>query len=136
MGGHPQGGRRQAGALALNSPAPGGAAGAGPRVVRVLPDVAAIDRAFDYLVPERLEAAVGVGTRVRAVLHGRRVGGWVVADGVAPPEGVRLLPLSSVSGMGPVPELVELARWAAWRWAGPMATFLHTASPPRGVRLA
>jgi len=139
VGGHPQGGRREAGALALTLPAADGPEGDGPegdgpRVVRVLPDVAAIDRPFDYLVPERLEEAVGVGTRVRAVLHNRRVGGWVVADRVAPPEGVRLRPLSSVSGMGPAPELVELARWAAWRWAGPMATFLQTASPPRIVR--
>src|SRR5437588_43363 len=124
----------EAGALALTLPAADGPEDDGPRVVRVLPDVAAIDRPFDYLVPERLEEAVGVGTRVRAVLHNRRVGGWVVADRVAPPEGVRLRPLSSVSGMGPAPELVELARWAAWRWAGPMATFLQTASPPRIVR--
>src|SRR5207244_4313890 len=134
VGGHLQGGRREAGALSLTLPGADGPGDNGPRVVRVLPDVAAIDRPFDYLVPGRLEDAVAVGTRVRAVLHGRRVGGWVVADRVSPPGGVRLRPLSSVSGRGPAPEVVELARWAAWRWAGPMASFLNTASPPRSVR--
>jgi primosomal protein N' (replication factor Y) len=29
---------------------------------------------------------------------------------------------------------VELAEWAAWRWAGPVSFFLHTASPPVVVR--
>ena len=46
-------------------------------VVRVLPDVPAIDRAFDYLVPEQLGDQVRVGTMVRVALSrsaGRRVG--------------------------------------------------------------
>ena len=47
-------------------------------VVRVLPDVPAIDRAFDYLVPDALGDQVRVGTMVRVPLHGRRVAGWVV----------------------------------------------------------
>ena len=102
-------------------------------MVRVLPDVPAIDKAFDYLVPEHLDGAVRVGTRVRVSLHGRRVGGWVVADGVTPPPGVRLRPLAKVTGWGPPPELVELARWAAWRWAGRPTSFLRTASPPGAV---
>ena len=53
------------------------------RVVRVLPDEAAIDKTFDYLVPDDLGDQVRVGTMVRIALHGRRVGGWVGADGVA-----------------------------------------------------
>ena len=48
-------------------------------IARVLPDVSGLDKAFDYLVPEPLEATVEVGTRVRVDLHGRRVGGWVLA---------------------------------------------------------
>ena len=47
------------------------------RVVRVLPDVAAIDKEFDYLVPDGVEAQVGDVVRIE--LHGRRVGGWIVA---------------------------------------------------------
>ena len=30
-------------------------------------------------------------------------------------------------------EIVDLARWAAWRWAGRPASLLGTASPPRAV---
>jgi len=99
----------------------------------VLPDVAGIDRPFDYVVPSELDDRVGVGTRVRISLHGRRVGGWVVADRVTPPEGVALRPIARVSGLGPGPDVVELAGWAAWRWAGRTGAFLATASPPRAV---
>lgn len=102
---------------------------ASSRVVRVLPDVAAIDREFDYLVRDTIPE-IGVGDVVRIQLHGRRVGGWVVATDVEPPEGVTLLPLAKRSGIGPAPELLDLAGWAAWRWAGRRASFLTTASPP------
>ena len=104
------------------------------RVVRVLPDVAAIDKAFDYLVPEELRDQVGVGDVVRIELHGRRVGGWVVGVDVDPPAGVALRPLAKRSGLGPPDELIDLASWAAWRWAGRPASFLKTASPGRVVR--
>jgi len=108
------------------------------RVVRVIPDVAAVDRVFDYLVPSSWEgdgrgARLGVGSRVRVVLGGRRVGGWVVEDHVVPPEGVGLRPLARLSGMGPSPELIDLGRWAARRWVGPVVGFLATASPPTVV---
>ena len=75
-----------------------------------------------------------VGDRVRVVLHGRRVGGWVVAADVDPPPGVALRPLAKWSGRGPTPELIELAGWAAWRWAGRPASLLRTASPERVVQ--
>jgi primosomal protein N' (replication factor Y) len=97
-------------------------------VVRVLPDVPAIDKEFDYLVPAG--ATVEVGDVVRIDLHGRRVGAWVVAVDVAPPADVALRPLAKVSGPGPAPELIELAGWAARRWAGRRASFLRTAAPP------
>ncbi len=70
---------------------------------------------------------------VRISLHGRRVGGWVVATDVDPPVGVRLLPLAKRSGLGPSAELIDLAGWAAWRWSGRRATFLRTAAPPTVV---
>ncbi len=104
------------------------------RVVRVVPDVPAIHRRFDYTVPARLDAAVTVGSRVRIPLHGRRVGGWVVEDGAVPPDGITPRPLAASSGAGPAPALVALAEWAAWRWAGPVTSFLGTASPSRVVR--
>lgn len=105
-----------------------------PRVVRVLPDVPAIDKAFDYLVPENLAGEIGVGTIVRVALHGRRVRGWVVGDHASPAVGMALRPLAKVTGHGPAPELIELARWAAWRWAGRTVHFLRTASPSVAVR--
>ncbi len=100
----------------------------------MLPDVAGIDRPFDYVVPPRLDERVATGARVRIDLHGRRVGGWVVADGVTPPEGIVLRPLAGVTGLGPPADVVELADWAAWRWAGRAGAFLSTASPARAVR--
>jgi primosomal protein N' (replication factor Y) len=71
---------------------------------------------------------------VRVPLHGRRVGGWVAAIGVDPPEGVTLRPIAKVTGWGPAPELFDLAEWAAWRWAGRVPHFLRTASPPGAVQ--
>jgi primosomal protein N' (replication factor Y) len=76
---------------------------------------------------------VRVGDRVRIALAGRRVGGWVLAVDVEPHPGVTLRPLAKWSGRGPGPVLIELADWAAWRWAGRPASFLRTASPERMV---
>ena len=44
-----------------------------------------------------------------------------------------LKPLAKVSSIGPTVEILELADWAAWRWAGAPAHFLRTASPERNV---
>jgi primosomal protein N' (replication factor Y) len=99
----------------------------------VLPDVPAIDKTFDYLVPDALVDRVRVGTMVRVALAGRRVGGWVVELDAEPPTGVTVQPIAKVTGWGPPPEVIELARWAAWRWAGRTASFLRTASPERVV---
>ncbi len=103
------------------------------RVARVLPDVVAIDKEFDYLVPDGVE--VQVGDVVRIQLHGRRVGAWIMAVDVEPVAGVVLKPLAKVSGRGPAPELIELAAWAADRWVGRRASFLRTAAPPGVVRV-
>lgn len=105
------------------------------RVVRVQPDVPAIHRTFDYALPEGLVGAraVAVGTIVRVTLHGRRVRGWVVDADVSSPEATELREVLAVTSAGPPAEVVELCRWAAWRWAGPLATFLRAASPPNLV---
>jgi primosomal protein N' (replication factor Y) len=106
----------------------------GPISVRVRTEVAALSKTFDYAVPEGWAHDVGIGTRVRAPLHGRSVRGWVVGvDGAAPP-GVALLPLKSWLGWGPPPGVVALAEWAAWRWAGPQSFFLRVASPETVAR--
>ncbi len=114
--------------------APVASPSAGTLVASVWPDVDAIGRPFHYLVPAEMAGEVRVGTIVRVGLHGRRVRGWVVALDEDPPPGVELRPLAKVTGWGPPPELVALARWAAWRWAGPVAALLATASPQVAVR--
>ena len=105
------------------------------RVVRVIPDVLGINREFDYFVPEAWEAdgrseRLGMGSMVRVSLAGRRVGAWVCAVDVEPVVGVELAPLKTMSGIGPSAEMMELATWAAWRWAGSRVKFLRAASPP------
>jgi primosomal protein N' (replication factor Y) len=107
---------------------------AGGRIVRVVPDVPAIHRRFDYTVPAALEPEIEVGSRVRVELHGRRVAAWVVEDDVALTPGISPKPLAASSGQGPPAPVVDLADWAAWRWAGPVTSFLGTASPSRVVR--
>lgn len=113
---------------------PGGAEEVRPRVVRVLPDEPAIDKLFDYAVPSAMAESAQLGAVVRIDLHGRRVGGWIVDADVVPDHGVALRPLAKVSGWGPSEDLIDLASWAAWRWAGRPASFLRTASPERVVR--
>jgi primosomal protein N' (replication factor Y) len=108
-------------------------------VVRVLPDVPAIDRVFDYAVPESWSedgraAQLDVGTMVRIDLAGRRVGAWVIELDPAVDRLVELKPLAKLVGRGPDAELIDLARWAAWRWAGKAARFLGTASPRRVIK--
>jgi primosomal protein N' (replication factor Y) len=77
---------------------------------------------------------VRVGTIVRVPLHGRRVRGWVVADGVDPEaDPAELRPLAKVVSAGPPPDVVELCRWMGWRYAGPVAPILRAASPPNVV---
>jgi primosomal protein N' (replication factor Y) (superfamily II helicase) len=102
------------------------------RVARVVPDVTGLDKEFDYLIPDAMQAHIDIGTMVRVPLHGRRVGGWVVR--VGPPDGSvsidRLVPVAKISGRGPSPEVIDLARWAAMRWAaGRLRPFLVAASP-------
>jgi len=101
------------------------------RVVAVRPDVVGIDRLFHYTVPG--DAAVAVGDVVRIALGPRRVRGWVVGVDVEPDPGVQLRPIARWSSRGPTPELVALADWAAWRWAGRPAHLLRTATPPANV---
>jgi primosomal protein N' (replication factor Y) (superfamily II helicase) len=120
--------------VAGRDPSPVGAAGREVDVVvRVAVDVPALadqGREFDYLAP----AGVAVGDIVRVPLHGRRVGGWVVARDVEPVVGVRLRRVAKVSGVGPAEDIVSLSAWGAWRWAGRRTALLRAASPAAAVR--
>lgn len=100
--------------------------------------MAAITKPYDYAVPDTWIAdgrsdRLAVGTMVRVPFSGRRVAGWIVELDVEPPEGILLKPLSRLSGVGPPEDIVDLARWAAWRWAGAVPTVLRTANPPKMV---
>lgn len=69
-------------------------------------------------------------------LHGRRVGGFVVSLGAPDPTIAleRLKPITKITGVGPGPDIHELARWAGVRWAAPrLRPFLVAASPPGAV---
>jgi len=110
----------------------------GALAARVHPDVAGLDKHFDYAVPAELVAELAIGSRVRVDLHGRRIGGWVTellpasdAGGGAP----ALKPIAKLTGHGPPGALIELAAWAQHRWAArSIRPFLRAASPPRAVR--
>jgi primosomal protein N' (replication factor Y) len=105
---------------------------------RVLPNVTGLDKHFDYLVPELFAPLVTIGTIVRVPLHGRRVGGWVTALGEPSEVGrvaqASLKEITGVTGSGPPAELIDLAEWAAVRWAARRRHFLVAASPERAVR--
>lgn len=103
-------------------------------VVEVLPDVSGIDRAFAYEVPAELAETLEIGCIVRVVLNGRRVRGWVVAHETSLSPDVELRPVRELVSFGPPPAVVDLARWAAWRYAGRLRPLLLSASPPRLVR--
>ena len=102
------------------------------RTARVVPDVVGLDKAFDYSIPD--DMSVAVGSVVRVPLHGRRVGGWVVAlDPLDAHGGGELKPITKLTGVGPAADLIALAGWAAVRWAGRTRQFLAAASAPRAV---
>jgi primosomal protein N' (replication factor Y) (superfamily II helicase) len=83
-------------------------------------------------VPDGRE--VVVGTIVRVPLQGRSVRGWVVETDVdSDTDPARLRPLKKIVGAGPPAEVLALADWAAWRWAGPVVAFLRVASPENSV---
>ncbi|HQU26235.1 MAG TPA: hypothetical protein PLS29_04300 [Acidimicrobiales bacterium] len=102
-------------------------------VVRVLTEVAPLERGFDYLDGG---LALALGDRVRVALGPRSVRGWVIDADLAEPErGPETLRAVTASlGLGPPASVIELARWAAWRWCAPWGHFLSTASPARIVR--
>lgn len=107
-------------------------------VVRVLPDVVRLDKEFLYAVPDSWHGdgragRLAVGSIVRITLGGRPMRGWVTEVGAEPRSGFELQPLAKLTGMGPPADVVSLARWAAWRWAGRTVHLLRAASPPRVV---
>lgn len=117
-------------------------------VARVLVDkgLVHLDRYFDYAVPAALDAEAQPGVRVRVRFgagerDGRREGGRLingfVVERVEHSEfpGV-LAPIAQVLSAEPVltPELLELCRAVADRYAGALADVVQLAVPPRVAR--
>ncbi len=104
------------------------------QIVEVLPDVSGIDRHFAYEVPAGLAGRLEIGSIVRVLLHGRRVRGWVVGETAELAPEIELRPVSDLLSFGPPKSVVELGRWAAWRYGGRLRPLLVAASPPRLLR--
>ncbi len=94
--------------------------------------VGALDRPFDYAIPERMLGLVAVGSVVRVVLHGRNMRAFVTElldqPAVAEPR-----PLSSLVSPEPLfsEETIRLAAWTARRYVVPLGLVLHDAVPGR-----
>lgn len=112
-------------------PAPTGA-----RLARVVLDAAPahLEGPLDYLIPEGV--TVRIGSRVEAVLAGRRMLGIAVDLGVdSELSASRLRPLRRTLGDFPWlrADELELLRWAAARYAAPLGAVVRHALPSRVV---
>ncbi|NJC72762.1 primosomal protein N' [Planosporangium thailandense] len=107
-------------------------------VARVCVDVphAHLDRPFDYLVPESLDAQTVPGTRVRVRFSGQLVDGYVLERVDDSAHTGRLAFLERVVSPEQVlhPEIARLARAVADRYGGTLADVLRLAVPPRHAR--
>lgn len=105
-------------------------------VARVVVDVPLphLDRVFDYAIPDTLADDVVVGARVRVRFAGRLVDAYVVD--LAESSEHRLQPLQRVVTSYPVvtPEVLQLCRAVADRYAGSLPDVLRAAIPPRHAR--
>jgi primosomal protein N' (replication factor Y) len=104
-------------------------------VARVAVDVslAHLDRPFDYLVPASLDQAAGPGSRVRVRFSGQLVDGYLLERTQTSGHQGKLARLERVISPEPVltPEIFDLARAVADRYAGTLADVLRLAIPPR-----
>ena len=96
-----------------------------------------LDRLFDYLVPAGDAERVRAGVRVKVRFAGQDVDGWVVARVDESDHDGALTPLRRVVSDEVVltPQVLELARLVARRWAGTLADVLRLAVPPRHARV-
>jgi len=104
-------------------------------VARIAVDIslAHLDRPFDYLVPARLDAEAVPGCRVRVRFAGQLVDGYLLRRTETSEHQGRLARLERVVSPEPVltPEILDLARAVADRYAGTLADVLRLAIPPR-----
>ena len=89
---------------------------------------------FDYVVPEDMVDKLAVGDRVRIVLHGRSVSGWVDSigrseDGFSDLDVTRLLSIVKIQGRGPDADLIRLFAEVRSRWQGRLRSLYVSATP-------
>ncbi len=100
-------------------------------VARVVVEIA-LDREFDYLIPDPLRAAVCLGSQVVVPFGPRMVTGYVVAlcpDSDLAPK--KLKPIKRVVGDHPLitPVMVKMARWMAAYYGCPLEQAVRTVLP-------
>ena len=104
-------------------------------VARVAVDIslAHLDRPFDYLVPASMDETAVPGCRVRVRFAGQLVDGYLLDRIQTSEHQGRLARLERVISPEPVltPEIFDLARAVADRYAGTLADVLRLAIPPR-----
>ncbi|HEY9409821.1 MAG TPA: primosomal protein N' [Jiangellaceae bacterium] len=104
-------------------------------VARVLVDVGLphLDRPFDYAVPASMDADAVPGARVAVRFAGAEHAGFIVERAARSEHEGRLTRLRRAISAEPVltPEIAELARAVADRYAGTVADVLRLAIPPR-----
>jgi primosomal protein N' (replication factor Y) (superfamily II helicase) len=104
-------------------------------VARIAVDIplAHLDRPFDYLVSERLDARARPGARVRVRFAGQLTDGYLLERVDASEHQGRLSYLERVTSAEQVltPEIAGLARAVADRYAGTLADVLRLAVPQR-----
>lgn len=107
-------------------------------VARVLVDTGLVhlDRPFEYLVPDELDAGARPGVRVKVRFAGRDRPGYVLERTAAAEHTGRLAPLRTVVSDEPVltPRVLELAQRLAAHQAGTVGDVLRLAIPPRHAR--
>ncbi|WP_256761511.1 primosomal protein N' [Cohnella sp. WQ 127256] len=103
-------------------------------VARVIVDVPSkeTDRTFDYLIPERLNGWVEIGSRVAVPFGPRKLQG--IVTGLAEDAEVaytKLKPIEDLLDAIPPlsPELVELGQWMSRRWLCPLTVALQAMLP-------
>ncbi|HEX6338942.1 MAG TPA: primosomal protein N' [Jiangellaceae bacterium] len=107
-------------------------------VAKVLVDVPLphLDRPFDYHVPESMADTAVAGVRVSVRFAGALHDGYVIERTAGSDHPGRLTRLRRVVSGEPVlaPEITELARAVADRYAGTVADVLRLAVPPRHAK--
>ncbi|KAB8188323.1 primosomal protein N' [Nonomuraea phyllanthi] len=95
-----------------------------------------LDRPFDYLVPATMHETAEPGVRVRVRFAGKLVDGFLLERVDESEHEGKLTPLERVVSPERVltPEIAELARAVADRYAGTLTDVLRLAVPPRHAR--